>query len=130
MSKIPEDYPTVTPYLIIKNAAAFIQFTQDVFGAALINKYMRDENIIMHGEIKIGNSIIMFAESTAEYTPMNAGLFIYVEDADVTYKKALDKGATAVTRIRQSILWQKRRYKRCFWKYMVDNICDLVSLPQ
>jgi PhnB protein len=50
MSKISEDFLTVTPYLIIKNAAGFIQFTQDVFGAAVINKHMRDENIFMHGE--------------------------------------------------------------------------------
>ena len=99
MSKIPEDFPTVTPYLIIKNAVGFIQFSQDVFAAVLINKHMRDENIIMHGEIKIGNSIIMFADSTVEYPPMNAGLFIYVEDADIVYKKALDNGATAVTQL-------------------------------
>ena len=61
---------------------------------------MRDEeNIIMHAEIKIGNSIIMFADSTAEYKPMNAGLFIYVEDADITYKKAIDEGAAVVTEL-------------------------------
>lgn len=100
MSKIPQDYPTLTPYLILKNAAGFIQFTQKVFGATIVNKYMRDEeNTIMHAEIKIGNSIIMFAESTPEYLPMNAGLFIYVEDADVTYKKAIDEGATVVTEL-------------------------------
>ena len=100
MSKIPQDYPTVMPYLIIKNAAAFIQFAQNVFGAAVVNKYMRDgESTIMHAEIKIGNSIIMFAESTAEYKPMNAGLFIYVEDADITYKKAIDEGAVVVTEL-------------------------------
>lgn len=97
MSKIPEGYPTITPYLIIKNAAAFIQFTQNVFNAELVNKHMRDENVIMHGEIKIGNSIIMFADSTPEYVPMNAGLFIYVEDADASFKKALDNGASIVT---------------------------------
>jgi PhnB protein len=39
----------------------------------------------------------MFADSTAEYPPMNAGFFIYVEDADITYNKALDNGATVVT---------------------------------
>ena len=100
MSKITEGYQTITPYLIINNAAGFIRFTQDVFGAVIINKYMRDgESTIMHAEIKIGNSIIMFAESTAEYKPMNAGLFIYVEDADATYKKALDNDATVVTEL-------------------------------
>lgn len=59
---------------------------------------MRDEgNLIMHGEIKIGNSIIMFADSTAEYPPMNAGLLIYVKDAGITYNKAFENGASAVT---------------------------------
>lgn len=97
MSKIPGDYPTVTPYLIIKNAASFIQFTQQVFNAELVSKHNRSENIIMHAEIKIGNSIIMFADSTEQFSPMNAALFIYVEDADITYKKALDNGASVVT---------------------------------
>lgn len=72
---------------------------QDVFDATVSNKHMRDENIIMHAELKIGNSMIMLADSTTQYTPSNAGLFIYVEDADATYKKALDNNATSVTEL-------------------------------
>ena len=97
MSNVPDNYPTVSPYLIIKNASAFIHFVQNVFNAELLNKHMRDENIIMHAEIKIGNSTIMVADSTIEYAPGNAGFFVYVEDADVTYNKAINKGATIVT---------------------------------
>lgn len=99
MSNIPDNYPTVMPYLIIENATAFIQFMQDVFDATLSNKHMRDENIIMHAELKTGNSMIMLADSTTQFPPSNAGLFIYVEDADITYKKALAKGATALTEL-------------------------------
>ena len=99
MSKIPEDYPTITPYLIIDNAAAFIQFMQDVFNADILTQHMRDEKLIMHAELKIGNSIIMLADSTDQHESNNAGLFIYVEDADATYKKAIDKGATVVTEL-------------------------------
>ena len=94
---MPDNYPTVSPYLIIKNAAVFIQFMQDVFNATLVNNHMRDENIIMHAELKIGNSMIMLADSTSQYPPDTAGLFIYVEDADSTYNTALEKGATSVT---------------------------------
>ena len=75
MSKIPEGYQTVTPYLIIQNAAGFIKFVQNVFNAELINKHMRDEDIIMHAELKVGNCIIMLADSTSQYLPMNIGLF-------------------------------------------------------
>ena len=55
MSKVTAAYQTVAAYLIIPDAAGFIHFTQNVFKAELLNKHMRkNENIIMHGEIKIG----------------------------------------------------------------------------
>jgi uncharacterized glyoxalase superfamily protein PhnB len=98
-TKIPEGYQTVMPYLIVKNAAAFIEFTQKVFNAQLLGEHMSGETAIMHAEIKIGNSVIMFADSTERYPPMPAGLFICVEDADKTYKSALDNGAIAVTEL-------------------------------
>jgi len=99
-TKIPDGYQTVTPYLIIKNAAAFIEFTERVFDAKLISKHMRDETIIMHAEIKIGDdSIIMFADSTEQFSPRPAGFFVYVDNADKTYETALSNGAVAVTEI-------------------------------
>ena len=98
-STIPEGYQTVTPYLILKNAAVFIVFAQKVFNAELVNKHMRDETIIMHAEIKIGNSIIMFADSTTQYAPSSAGFFIYSDDADKVYENAVSNGAVAVTEV-------------------------------
>ena len=94
--KIPENYQTVMPYLIVKNAAQFISFMQTVFDPTETYKAMRDENTIMHAEIMIGGSTMMFAESTDTYAVSNAGMFIYVEDADATFKKAIDAGATVV----------------------------------
>ena len=96
-TKIPEGYQTITPYLILKNAAAFIEFTQKVFNAEVLNKHMRDETVIMHAEVKIGDSIIMFADSTEQYPPQPAGFFIYVNNADEVYDDALANGAFAVT---------------------------------
>ena len=94
---IPEGYQAVMPYLIIEKAASFIEFTQKVFNAELLGKHMSGETAIMHAEIKIGDSVIMFADSTEQYLPMPAGLFIYVDNADEVYKSALDNGASAVT---------------------------------
>ncbi|RYE24130.1 MAG: VOC family protein [Sphingobacteriales bacterium] len=93
---LPEGYQTVMPYLIIPNAAGFLQFTKDVFGATEKMKRMRDEHTLMHGEVQIGGCTIMFAESTTEYPTQPAGLFICVADADATYQKALDAGATSI----------------------------------
>jgi PhnB protein len=94
--QLPEGYRTVMPYLIIPNAAGFLAFTKEVFGATEKMKHMRDEHTIMHGEIYVGDSTVMFAQSTDEFSAQPAGLFICVADADDTYQKALDAGATSV----------------------------------
>ena len=95
--KIPGNYQTVMPYLIIKDAAKFIEFTERVFGAIKGYIAMRDENIIMHGEVMIGESTIMFADAAEQFQMRAQGLFVYVADADETYNKALSEGATVVT---------------------------------
>ncbi|MDB4920979.1 VOC family protein [Mucilaginibacter sp.] len=93
---IPEGYPQIMPYLIVENAAAFIDFTQKVFDATEKFKTMRDEHTIMHAEISIGNSVIMMADATDEFNQQNAGLFIYVDDCDTVFQKALDNDAIVV----------------------------------
>ena len=94
---IPKNYQQVMPYLILNNAADFIPFASAVFGAIETYKVLRDEKTIMHAEIMIGASTIMFADATEQYKPRNAGLFVYVENADEAYKKALDAGSSALS---------------------------------
>ncbi len=93
---IPEGYQVIMPYLIIENAQAFLHFTQNVFGAEEKHKTMRTETLIMHAEINIGGSCIMFADATEQFKVQTAGLFIYVDDCDIVYQKALDNGASKV----------------------------------
>ncbi len=60
---IPEGYQAVMPYLILKNAEDFIDFTEKVFNAQLLNKHLREDgHTIMHAEVNISGSVIMFAE--------------------------------------------------------------------
>ena len=93
---IPEGYQRVRPYLIIKNATAFFNFTKKVFEATEKIKIMLDDTHIRHAELHIGESTIMFADSNEEFKPQTAGLFVYVQDADETYSKALAEGAISV----------------------------------
>jgi uncharacterized glyoxalase superfamily protein PhnB len=94
--KIPANYHTVMPYLILQNATKFLAFTEKVFGAKETYRVMRDINTIMHAEIMIGDSTIMFADATEQFRPIPAALFIYVDNADERYKKAIEAGATAI----------------------------------
>jgi len=94
--KIPGGYQQIMPYLIVKDANAFLAFMQKVFGATEKLKVMRDEATIQHAELQIGESTIMFADSTEQYKTQSAGMFVFVANADETYQKALDEGATSV----------------------------------
>jgi PhnB protein len=91
---IPGGYQVIMPYLIIENASAFFQFAQNVFDAEEKHKTMRTETLIMHAEINIGGSCIMFADATEQFKEQTAGLFIYVDDCDSVYQKALANGAS------------------------------------
>lgn len=93
---IPENYQRIMPYLVVPDGDKFIEFMKTVFGATEQYKAMRDENTIMHAELSIKGSTIMFAGCTDTYTQQNAGMFIYVDSCDETYHKALDNGAESI----------------------------------
>src|SRR5262245_25952945 len=94
--QIPNGHQQVMPYLILNSAARFIEFTKAIFGAELLNTHMRDENKIMHAEVTIGGNTIMFADATEQYPPSTGGFFVYVEDADKSYARSLEEGATSI----------------------------------
>ena len=94
--KIPENYNTVMPYLILKDASGFLSFTKNLFNAKELQKVTDDDGSIRHAEIKIGDSTIMIGGSGGQWNPQPAGLYIHVEDADKSYKKALELGAESV----------------------------------
>lgn len=91
----PSDYQQVMPYLIVKDAAGFLQFMKDVLGATEKMKNMRGDTIA-HGEALIGKSVIMFTEASETFGPDNAAMFVYVADADAAYEKALQAGAISL----------------------------------
>jgi PhnB protein len=96
---VPQGYQQVMPYLILKNASEFAGFCIDVFDATEKMKHLREDGEIMHAEIQIGESTIMFGGASEQWNIQTAGLFVYVADADATYQKALNKGATAITEL-------------------------------
>ena len=93
--KIPPHYNQLMPYIIIPKAYKFMDFMKDVFGATEQVIVPRGEGVIMHGELRIGDGVIMFADTTEEISARPAGVFIYVDNVDKTYRKALDAGASS-----------------------------------
>lgn len=99
--KIASGHQPLMPYLILKNAEGFIDFTQKVFGAKEIFKSYREDGSkqIMHAEVQINGCNIMFADVTEDFGVANSNLFIYVDNADATFKIALENGATIVNNL-------------------------------
>ena len=96
--KIPEGYGCITPYLVIEGAERVVRFLRQVFGAAeRFPPMRRPDGTIMHAEMRIGDSVVMLAEASAEYHPMPTCFYLYVEDVDGTYRRALQAGALSLT---------------------------------
>jgi PhnB protein len=92
---IPKNHQTVMPYLILDGALKFIDFTKNVFNATVLHApQLRDDGTALHAEINIHGSTIMFADISNDWKPQTANLFVYVPNADESFKKALEEGAT------------------------------------
>lgn len=94
--QVPEGYQQVMPYLIVKGADKFKQFVQKVFHGVEKHMEMRDEKLIRHAEVQLGDSVIMFADATEQFEPGTMSLFIYVKNADETYQSAIDEGSKSI----------------------------------
>jgi PhnB protein len=92
----PEGYHTVTPYLIVQGAGKLIEFLKTAFDATVMMTTVNPEGKVGHTEVRIGDSVVMLSEARGEYHAMPTMLYVYVEDADATYKKAIEAGATSV----------------------------------
>ncbi len=93
---IPTGYHTVTPYLIVNGVAELIEFARFVFKAEETRRSLGSRGQIQHARIRIGDSHIMMGESESSSTPMPAVLYVYVDDVDRTFERALEAGATAL----------------------------------
>jgi len=85
----PEGWHTVTPRIVVPEARHLVEFVKQVFGA--IGEYRQDRP----SEIKIGDSVVMISDAGAR-SRMTAFLYVYVNDTDGTYRRALDAGARAL----------------------------------
>lgn len=90
-----DTYRTVTPYLIVPDADAELAFLKAAFGATEANCHRGPDNTVMHAEIEIGDTLVMLGQAGGPWKPRPAALYLWVEDVDATYARALQAGATS-----------------------------------
>jgi len=101
VSPVPAGYGTVTPYLVCRNAAGAINYYKKAFGAKERARMLSPDGSIGHAELQIGNSIVMLGDENPQMGQTSpetvggtsSGLFIYVENVDQWYGKAIKAGA-------------------------------------
>jgi len=99
---IPDGYHSVTPTLTINGASNAIEFYKKAFDAKEIYRFPGpDGKSIMHAEIRIGDSAIMLCDEMPQMgclSPTSTGgpsgsIYLYVNDADSVFSKAVSAGA-------------------------------------
>ena len=93
---VPKGHSAVSPYLVTKHADRSIALMTQALGGEEIHRTTRPDGTIMHAEVKLGDSVVMIAEASAEFPAMPCMLNVYVPDCDAAYARALRLGATSL----------------------------------
>ncbi len=93
---VPEGFHRVTPYLVLQDPQAAIDFLAKTVDAVVSMKPMyREDGAFMHGEICIGDSKLMLGGAMDGHPAMPGMFYVYVDDADDTFRKAIAAGGTS-----------------------------------
>jgi uncharacterized glyoxalase superfamily protein PhnB len=97
---MPGDYPTVTPYLYYEDAGAAMDWLVKAFGFEERMRMENDEGRVKHGELVVGDGLVMVGEPGSGYENPNkrggrgtAGVNVYVDDVDAHFERAKGAGA-------------------------------------
>jgi uncharacterized glyoxalase superfamily protein PhnB len=93
---IPDGFHTVTPYLTVPGVARLIDFLKQAFDATEMHRHLRPDGTVQHAQVKIGDSMVMMGEPQDPWKPVPAVIFLYVNDVDAAYQRAIQAGATSL----------------------------------
>lgn len=93
---IPDGYHTVTPYLTVDDLPRLVKFLTEAFEAKTTEMVPDAQGVVRHAEVRIGDSMVMIGQARAEHPSRKSGLYLYVEDTDAHYRRALDAGGKSL----------------------------------
>jgi PhnB protein len=97
---VPDGYSTITPSLTLDDAAQAIEWYKKALGAEEMSRSVGPDGKVMHAELRIGNSrfmmndVMMGAKGPRAYGGSPASLWLYVENSDALFNRAVGAGAT------------------------------------
>jgi PhnB protein len=110
----PEGSQTLTPYLVLDDAAGAIDFYKRVFGAEETFRMDMPDGKVGHASLRFGESQVMLADDFPQSTyepprgrPASVGMYLYVDDVDAVFQRAVDAGAKVESEV-QDMFWGDR----------------------
>ena len=114
---VPDGYRTLTPHLVVRNAAEAIEFYKQAFAAEVVKRMPGpDGRSVLHAELRIGDSMLMLCDELPQMERWVAppslggttvGIFLYVADVDAVIDRAVRAGATVSLPV-QDMFWGDR----------------------
>lgn len=97
-------YPTLTPHLAVRDAAAALDFYAQAFGAQELQRFAMPDGTVVHAELLLGDALLTLGEAMPEYQqqapevdgPVQVALTWFCADADAAFARAVGAGAIAV----------------------------------
>lgn len=92
----PEGYNSASPYLVVSDAKATLDFLEAGLGAERLRCITRPDGKIVHAEARIDDTVVMLSDSAEGWPSVAAHVHIYVQDVDASYTRAIEAGAKSV----------------------------------
>ena len=93
---IPEDTQALIPYLIAEDAPGLISFLETGLGATQRRCHFRPDGSIMHAQLLVQNCVVMVSQADENSKANQAMLYLYSDDTDALYKRAVAAGGTPI----------------------------------
>ena len=93
---VPAGLGSVTPYLHPRGSERLIDFLKQAFAAEEMQVERTPDNTVKHAKIRVGGSVIEMGEAHGQWGPMPTMFYMYVDDVDTSYRRALAVGAVSL----------------------------------
>ena len=92
----PSGYNSVSPYLVVSDADATIDFLRKAFDAVEIRRFAGPDGTVAHAEVRVDDSVLMLADGSPGWPAIPAHVHVYVADVDESYRRAIAAGGVSV----------------------------------
>lgn len=92
----PTGYTDISPYLIVDDAQATLNFIRDAFSGEQLRVHLQDNGEIMHAESRIGDSVVMIGQMPGG---ADAHIHLYVSDVEAVFDRAINAGGELVQKL-------------------------------